>query len=73
MAQTVTGYIYERFKSKPIEIMAVLLGIASTSLISYNIIVTMREKKKRAELDEIQKEITILQYKKLLKEMDEEQ
>jgi hypothetical protein len=65
--------IYGELKSKPIEILAVLLGLASTALITYNTIVAIQERKKRAELEDIQKEMTILQYQKLKQELGNNQ
>jgi len=70
MAKGVADKIYRELKSKPIEILAVVLGLASTALITYNTIVTMQERKKRAELEDIQKEMTILQYQKLKREVE---
>jgi hypothetical protein len=65
--------IYGELKSKPIEILAVILGLASTALITYNTIVAIQERKKRAELEDIQKEMTILQYQKLKQELGNNQ
>ena len=70
MAKGVADKIYGELKSKPIEILAVVLGLASTALITYNTIVTMQERKKRAELEDIHKEMTILQYQKLKREVE---
>lgn len=70
MAKGVADKIYGELKSKPVEILAVVLGLASTALITYNTIVTMQERKKRAELEDIQKEMTILQYQKLKREVE---
>lgn len=60
--------VYESLKSKPIEIVAVVLGILSTGLITYNTIVNMKEKKRRKKIDEIQEEMLIIQYNKLKQE-----
>jgi hypothetical protein len=65
--------IFVGLKSKPIEIVAVILGLASTSLITYNTIVAIQERKKRAELEDIQKEMIILQYQKLQQELGNNQ
>jgi hypothetical protein len=65
--------IYGELKSKPIEILAVILGLASTALITYNTIVAIQERKKRAELEDIQKEMIILQYQKLKQELGNNQ
>ena len=73
MAKGITTKVYDSLKSKPIEILAVVLGLASTALITYNTIVSMQERKKRAELEDIQKEMTILQYQKLKKELGNNQ
>jgi hypothetical protein len=61
--------VYESLKSKPIEIVAVALGILSTALITYNTIITMKEKKRRRKIDEIQEEMLIIQYNKLKEEI----
>jgi hypothetical protein len=73
MAKGITAKVYDSLKSKPIEILAVVLGLASTALITYNTIVAMQERKKRAELEDIQKEMTILQYQKLKQELGNNQ
>lgn len=73
MAKGITEQVYDNLKSKPIEILAVVLGLASTALITYNTIVAMQERKKRAELEDIQKEMTILQYQKLKQELGNNQ
>lgn len=62
--------VYESLKSKPIEIVAVVLGILSTGLITYNTIVNMKEKKRRKKIDEIQEEMLIIQYNKLKQEAE---
>jgi len=69
MEKGVANKIYGELKSKPVEILAVVLGLASTALITYNTIISMQERKKRAELEDIQKEMTILQYQKLKQEL----
>jgi len=73
MAKGVADKIYGELKSKPVEILAVVLGLASTALITYNTIISMQERKKRAELEDIQKEMTILQYQKLKQELGNNQ
>lgn len=73
MAIGITAQVYDNLKSKPIEILAVVLGLASTALITYNTIVAIQERKKRAELEDIQKEMTILQYQKLKNELGNNQ
>jgi hypothetical protein len=73
MAKGVADKIYGELKSKPVEILAVVLGLASTALITYNTIIAMRERKSRAELEDIQKEMTILQYQKLKQELGNNQ
>ena len=73
MAKGIKAKVYDSLKSKPIEILAVVLGLASTALITYNTIVAMQERKKRAELEDIQKEMTILQYQKLKQELGNNQ
>ena len=73
MAKGITAQVYDNLKSKPIEILAVVLGLASTALITYNTIVAIQERKKRAELEDIQKEMTILQYQKLKQELGNNQ
>jgi hypothetical protein len=69
----VVDNIFVGLKSKPIEIVAVLLGLASTSLITYNTIVAIQERKKRAESEDIEKEMTIIQYQKLKRELENNQ
>ncbi len=73
MAKGVADKIYSELKSKPVEILAVVLGLASTALITYNTIISMQERKKRAELEDIHKEMTILQYQKLKQELGNNQ
>ncbi len=73
MAKGVADKIYGELKSKPIEILAVVLGLASTALITYNTIISMQERKKNEDLAHLNREITILQHQKLKKELEQNQ
>jgi len=73
MAKGVADKIYRELKSKPIEILAVVLGLASTAIITYNTIIAMQERKKNEDLAHLNREIIILQHKKLKKELEQNQ